>query len=143
MYGTLNATELPDSTAQWASIQAENRGIINLSRKYGHKEKDARRLAWLKTTVESDKAQDRILSLGFSDEVWVFSNGQILYVDKNYFGTPGQKSKGRCTIENASFKLPLKEGKNEIVIGLANYFYGWGIIARLDDTEGIHLPSKP
>lgn len=97
----------------------------------------------MKTTIESDTAQDRILSFGFSDEVWVFLNGQILYFDKNYFGTPEQKSKGRCTIENTSFRLPLKEGKNEIMIGLANYFYGWGIIARLDDTEGIHLKSKP
>jgi hypothetical protein len=26
-----------------------------------------------------------------------------------------------------------------VLIGLANYFYGWGIIARLDNTEGIHL----
>lgn len=142
MYGTLNASALPDSTTQWSDIQAESRGIINLSRIYGHKEKDARRFAWLKTTIESDKAQDRILSLGFSDEVWVFLNGQIVYVDKNYFGTPEQKSKGRCTIENSSLKLALKEGKNEILIGLANYFYGWGIIARLDDTDGIHLVMR-
>lgn len=143
MYGTLRATELPDSTTKWSEIHAESRGIINLNRIYGHKEKDARRFAWIKTTIESDTVQDRTLSFGFSDEVWVFLNGQILYVDKNYFGTPEQKSKGRCTIENTSFKLPLKEGKNEIMIGLANYFYGWGIIARLDDTEGIHLQSKP
>jgi len=46
---------------------------------------------------------------------------------------------GRCTIENASFKLPLKEGKNEILVATANYFYGWGIIARLDDTNGIQF----
>jgi len=39
-------------------------------------------------------------------------------------------------------KLPLKKDKNEIPIGLAAYFYGWGIIARLDDTPGIHLPNK-
>jgi hypothetical protein len=45
--------------------------------------------------------------------------------------------KSRCTIENASIKLPLNEGENEILIGLANYFYGWGIIARLDDMNGI------
>lgn len=80
------------------------------------------------------------MSLGFSDEVWVFINGQILYVDKNYFGTPNQKlSKGRCIIENTRIKLPLNEGENEIMIGLANYFYGWGIVARLDDTDGISL----
>jgi len=139
MYGTLNKSQLPDSAYQWSPIKAESRGIINLSRIYGHKENDARRGAWLKTTIESDKDQDKILRLGFSDEVWVFINGQILYVDKNYFGTPEQKNGGRCTIENATIKLPLKKGKNEILIALANYFYGWGIIARLDDTDGIEL----
>jgi hypothetical protein len=141
MYGKLVSSELPDSTTQWTPIKAESRGIINLTRIYGHVENDAaRRLAWLKTTIESDKAQERTLSFGFSDEAWVFINGQILYADKNYFGTPGQKKPGgRCTIENTSFKLPLKEGKNEILIGLANYFFGWGIIARLDDTNGIKL----
>ena len=139
MYGTLNKSQLPDSAYQWSPIKAESRGIINLSRIYGHKENDARRGAWLKTTIESDKDQDKILRLGFSDEVWVFINGQILYVDKNYFGTLEQKNGGRCTIENATIKLPLKKGKNEILIALVNYFYGWGIIARLDDTDGIEL----
>jgi hypothetical protein len=139
MYGTLNRSQLPDSTLQWSAVTAESRGVINLSRMYGHKEKDARRAAWLKTSIESDKDQDKILRLGFSDEVWVFINSQIIYVNKNYFGTPQQKNSGRCTIENAEIKLPLKKGKNEILIALANYFYGWGIIARLDDTDGIEI----
>lgn len=139
MYGTLNRSSLPDSAMQWSPIKAESRGIINLSRIYGHKENDARRGAWLKTTIESDRDRDEILHFGFSDEIWVFINGQILYVDKNYFGTPEQKDRGRCTIENATIKLPLKKGKNEILIALANYFYGWGIIARLDDTDGIEI----
>jgi hypothetical protein len=134
--------ELPDSTTKWTSIQAEDRGIVNLSRLFGKVENNGRRIAWLKTTIESDRAQERILNLGFSDEVWLYVNGQILYIDKNHFGTPSQKlPRGRCTIENATVKLPLQQGKNEILIGLANYFYGWGIIARLDDTEGIHFPS--
>jgi hypothetical protein len=140
MTGSLNASELPDSATQWTQIRAEPRGIINLTRKFGAVSKDARRLTWIKTTIESDKAQDKILNLGFSDEVWVFINGQLFYIDKNYFGTPAQKlPNGRCTIENTSFKLPLKEGKNEIMIGIANYFYGWGIIARLEDVNGIQL----
>ena len=139
MYGTLNKSQLPDSAYQWSPIKAESRGIINLSRIYGHKENDARRGAWLKTTIESDKDQDKLLRLGFSDEVWVFINGQILYVDKNYFGTPEQKNGGRCTIENATIKLPLKKGKNEILIALVNYFYGWGIIARFENMNDIKM----
>ncbi|GAB3954381.1 hypothetical protein GCM10028805_39720 [Spirosoma harenae] len=139
-YGKTGPADLPDSTTKWSPIKAESRGIVNLSRRYAHKADEARLMAWLKTSIQSDKAQDRLLNLGFSDEVWVFINGQLLYADKNYFGTPQQKyPSGRCTIENTSIKLPLKEGKNEIVIGLANYFYGWGIVARLDDTVGLQL----
>jgi hypothetical protein len=144
MYGTLTKSDMPDSTAPWKPILAESRAIVNLSRLYGGaKDKDGRRLAWLKTTIESDKAQEKTLSLGFSDEAWVFLNGQLVYMDKNYFGTPGQKMPAsRCTIENAKIKLALREGKNEILIGLANYFYGWGIIARLDDVDGISLMKE-
>jgi hypothetical protein len=139
-HGKLNASELPDSTTIWTDIKAESRGVINLSRKFGSMPNDERRLAWIKTTIHATKAQEKNLNLGFSDEVWVFINGQILYIDKNYFGTPSQKTpRARCTIENTSFNIPLKEGENEILIGLTNYFYGWGIIARFDDTDGIQI----
>ena len=137
MHGNLYNSELPDSSTIWTPVSAESRGFINVSRRCGAIDNDARRLCWLRTTINSNRAQERTLNLGFSDEVWVFINGQLLYEGKNYFGTPSQKNDGRCTIENSSFQLPLKEGKNEILIGLANYFYGWGIIARLDKTDGI------
>lgn len=140
--GVSENTSMPDSSTRWTVIKAEDRGIVNLTRLYGYEKGNGRRLAWLKTNIESDMAQERILNLGFSDEIWLFVNGQILYTDKNHFGSPGQKfPRGRCTIENTTVKLPLKKGKNEILIGLAAYFYGWGIIARLDDTEGTHLPN--
>lgn len=139
MYGKLQASELPDSSTNWSPIHAEKRSVVNLSRLYGHVPNDARRIAWLKTNIKSDKAQEKILRLGFSDEVWLFVNGQLTYVDKNYFGTPSQKNDGRCTIENGTIKLKLKEGDNEILMALANYFYGWGIVARLDDVAGLTL----
>ncbi len=141
MYGKIVASDLPDSATIWKPLKAESRAMVNLSRNFGlAKENDARRLAWLKCTITSESVQERVLSLGFSDEIWVFINGQLLYTDKNIFGTPQQKEPGgRCTIENTSFKLPLKEGDNEILIGLANYFYGWGLVARLDKTDGITL----
>ena len=129
-------TDLPDSTTQWTPIQAEHRGLVNLSERFGKTLTDERRLVWLKTTITSDTEQTKRLALGFSDEVWVLINGQLLHVDKNYFGTPSMKEpRGRCNLANTSFELPLQAGENELVIGVANYFYGWGIIVRLDDTE--------
>ena len=127
-----------DSTAVWKPIKAGYRSLVNLTYEFGATANGERRLTWLKTSITSINAQEKLLKLGFSDEVWVFINGQPLYMDKNYFGSPGMKEpRGRASLENTSFKVPLKEGENEILIGLTNYFYGWGIIARLDDTEGL------
>jgi len=122
--------------ASWEPIEAERRGLVNLTRKFGNSEN--RRVVWLKTTIVSDKEQVRKLSLGFSDEVWVLINGRMLYVDKNLYGHPIMKyPDGRCSIGNASFDLPLAEGKNEVMIAVANDFYGWAIMARLDQLNGI------
>lgn len=143
MYGALVKSDLPDSATKWTPIEAESRAVVNLNKKFGSVENDGRRLTWLKTTIHADKAMERVMNLGFSDEVWVFLNGQIIYMDKNLYGTPSQKEpRGRCTIENTNFKLLLTEGDNEVMIGLANYFYGWGIIARLDNMDGITLEKK-
>ncbi len=140
MYGDPIESDLPDSSAAWQDIEAERRALVNLSRLFGAGERDQRRLAMLRTTIQSDQDQIRELSLGFSDEVWVFINGQILHVDKNYYGTPSSKyPRSRCTIENSTVSLPLQVGENEILIAVANYFYGWGIIARLDKTEGLRF----
>ncbi len=130
------AEDIPDSTTQWKPTRAEHRALVNLSKVFGKTPTDGRRLVWLKTRIISDTQQTKRLALGFSDEVWVLINGQLLHVDKNYFGTPAMKEpRGRCTLANTSFNLPLQVGENELVIGVANYFYGWGIIARMDDAE--------
>lgn len=140
MGGSPVVSQLPDSTQRWSPISAGEREIVNLSRVFGRVPDNGRRLVWLRTSIGSDRQRERILNLGFSDEVWVFVNGQALYADKNHFASPGQKfPKGRCTIENSEVRIPLRQGKNEILIGLANYFYGWGLVARLDDTDGLRL----
>ncbi|NHF57996.1 hypothetical protein FK220_001500 [Flavobacteriaceae bacterium TP-CH-4] len=133
-------TMLFDSTAVWRPLKAERRALVNLTRLYGETKQGERRLAWIKTKITSQKEQERRIDMGFSDEVWVFINGQPLHTDQNYYGSPGMKEpRGRCTIENTSFKLPLQEGENELLIGVTNYFFGWGIIARLDQADGLEF----
>ncbi len=129
---------LPKPDAAWTPIEAERRGLINLTRKFG--KADTRRIAWLKTKLKADSPQTRKLALGFSDEVWVTINGKLLYVDKNWYSHPIRKEPdGRCSIENTAFNLPLNAGDNELLIGVANDFYGWGIVARIDSLAGITL----
>jgi len=128
----------PTTETKWEDISAERRGLINLTRKFGKTE--GRRIVWLKTTIYSDKAQDKMLRFGFSDEVWVMINNKPLYIDKNLYNNPIAKHPdGRCSIENTSMNVPLKEGENQIMVGVANFFYGWGIVSRFDDLDEIRL----
>ena len=129
---------IPNAETKWEAISAKRRGLINLTRKFG--KTDGRRIVWLKIIIHSVKAQDKVLSFGFSDEVWVIINESPLYVDKNLYNTHMAKQPdGRCSLENTSFKVPLKKGDNQLMVGVTNFFYGWGIVARLDDLDGIRL----
>lgn len=134
----LTGDDLPKPNAQERTLAAERRGLVNLSRLFGKSQ--SRRAAWLKTTIKSSQAQEKKIALGWSDEVWVFINGRLLYVDKNLYNQPIMKRpQGRCALENGSFSLPLRAGENELLIGVANDFFGWGIIARLDNVEGVEI----
>jgi hypothetical protein len=39
--------------------------------------------------------------------------------------------------------VPLDAGDNELLVGVANDFYGWGIVARLDSLAGLTLDGQP
>jgi hypothetical protein len=129
---------LPGKETAWSSIHAERRGLINLTRLYGGGA--PRRIVWLKTNLRAERQWNYKLNLGFTNEVWVFLNGKYLYIDKNFYDEPSMKTpRGRVSIENCSFNLPLKSGENELLIGVGNDFFGWGIVARLDDNLGVQI----
>jgi hypothetical protein len=135
---------LPGKQTAWSPVEAERRGLINLTRLYGgnlprfYDGGAPRRIVWLKTILRADREWNYKLNLGFTNDVWVFLNGKYLYIDKNYYDEPTMKTpRGRVSIDNASFILPLKAGANELLVGVGNDFFGWGIAARLDDNFGV------
>lgn len=145
----LTGEDLPKDTTKWQPIMAERHGLINLSRSFGGIEnnyggvQDKNRYVWLKTTIHSAKEQVSKIQLGFSDNVYVFINGGLLYADKNDYLQPIRKyPDGRLDVANSSFEIPLKAGDNELIIGVSNYFYGWGIVARMVDMKGISVLQK-
>lgn len=141
--------DMPPS-AGWERIDAERKGFVNISRQHGTPggEPD---LIWLKTTISSERAQEKHVKLGFARQVWIFANGKPVYVDKNfYYPASARKNPlGRMAIENGMFQLPLQRGDNDIVIAISNDLhsrghYGWGFEMRLDDVDGLKLQAaKP
>jgi hypothetical protein len=137
--------EMPGSSQEWKTISTERNGLVNLSRVYGLPLRDPNRaLAWLKTTITSDRKQTKKVDIGWTRELWVFLNGKLVYADKNLFDQEGARKTpdGRCSLENSGFTLPLEAGDNEVAVAIANNFFGWGMMLRLADAEGVHLAAK-
>jgi hypothetical protein len=134
----VNSFMLPKADSNWEYINAERRGLVNLSRKFGNSA--YRKFVWLRTKIKSEFNQYQNLKMGFSDEIWVFVNQKPVYLDKNLYLQNMRKSpNGRISIDNCLFQIPLVKGENELLIAVANDFYGWGIIARLENLDGIEL----
>jgi hypothetical protein len=130
---------LPKQDIFTETIEAESKGMINLTRKFGGN--NTRKVVWLKAKIKAAENQKNNLQLGFSDDVWVFLNNQMIFLDKNNYLQPPMRKypEGRISIQNAHVNLNLKQGENELLIAVANDFYGWGIIARLESMEGIEV----
>ncbi len=137
--------DMRSQTAAWQPLVAERAGLMNISRVYGMPlPRQERSLAWLKTTIHSDKDRREKVAFGWVREAWVFVNGNLVYADKNLYQPPSARKEpdGRCSLQNGSFLLPLKAGDNEVVVAVANNFYGWAVLFRLDDVEGVRLAGK-
>jgi hypothetical protein len=136
---SLSISELPSS---WKPLAAERGGLLNVSRQYGLPYKhEGRGVVWLRTTIRSNADQKKHAAIGWSREIWVFVNGQPVFADKNLYQPPSARKTpdGRLSLENGSLELPLKAGDNEVDVALADDFYGWGLILRLDDLKGVSL----
>lgn len=140
---TVTSEWLPSPETRWNVMSTERRALLNITRIFGNNE--ARSLIWLKLNIESSKEQMKTLDLGFLDDVWVYLNGQIMYLDQNINGRLVEKEPGgRCSIENTSLSVPLKQGQNELMIALGNDpFWGRGAVARFRDLEGITVQPDP
>ena len=136
---TFGSLPFPDSTTQWTPITAQRFGLINLTKEISSPfTENTRKVIWLRTTIESSSSQLKKLNIGFSDDIFVFINGRLLNVDMNTYNQPIAKNpNGRLHIDNSTINLPLQEGSNELMIAVANDFFGWGLVARLSDMIGI------
>jgi hypothetical protein len=139
-----------ESTAiQWQEVGAEPPGFVVLYRyrqaphpKVSFQGDFSKRLEaqpgtqvlYAKTTIDSDREQVKKLEIGYSDEVSVFLNGQILYRGRSAQGFRDPGFLGIVNPENDAVYLPLKKGSNELMLALSELGGGWGFICRLVDV---------
>jgi hypothetical protein len=93
------------------------------------------KLIYARTTIESDRDQIKKLYIGYSDDVSVFLNGNILFRGRSAQGFRDPGFLGIVNPENDAVYLHLKKGSNELVLALSELGGGWGFICRLADLE--------
>jgi len=89
---------------------------------------------YAKTTIDANRDQVKKLYIGYSDDVSVFLNGQILYRGRSAQGFRDPGSLGIVNPENDAVYLPLKKGSNELMLAVSELGGGWGFICRLVDV---------
>jgi hypothetical protein len=93
------------------------------------------KVVYARTTIESDRDEVKKLYIGYSDDVSLFLNGKILFRGRSAqnFRDPGFL--GIVNPENDAVYLPLKKGRNELMLAVGELGGGWGFICRLADLE--------
>ncbi len=135
---------------RWQDVEAEPPGLVAL---YRYREaphprvtfqgdfskrlepQPGMKLVYARTFIDSDRAEVRRLSIGYSDDVSVFLNGRILSRGRSAQGFRDPGFLGIVNPENDAVYLPLKKGRNELVLAVGELGGGWGFICRLAKPE--------
>jgi hypothetical protein len=88
-----------------------------------------------RTIIDSDREQVKKLEIGYSDDVSVFLNGQVLYRGRSAQGFRDPGFLGIANPENDAVYLALKKGRNELMLAVSELGGGWGFICRLVNPE--------
>ncbi len=146
--------ERPPSAAEldampWQAVVAEPPGIVPINRwrasphpRVSFANDFSRRLepqpgmklVYARTTIEAERDEWRKLSIGYSDELSVFLDGRILWRGRSAqnFRDPGFL--GIVDVENDAVWLPLKKGRNDLLLAVRELGGGWGFVARLAEA---------
>lgn len=92
-------------------------------------------VVYARTEIVAERAQVRRLQLGYSDDVTLFLNGSVLYRGRSAQNFRDPAFLGIVSPENDSVYLPLRQGRNELMLAVSELGGGWGFIARLSDLE--------
>lgn len=93
------------------------------------------KVVYARANIDSDRDQVKKLYIGYSDDVSLFLNGKILFRGRSAqnFRDPGFL--GIVNPENDAVYLPLRKGRNELLLAVSELGGGWGFICRLADAE--------
>ena len=139
-------TAAESDTMQWQSVEAEAPGFVTIYRyrpaprirvtfandfSKRLEPQPGSKLIYARCIINSPVDGVKKLSFGYSDEVSVFLNGNILFRGRSAQNFRDTRFLGIVDPENDAVYLSLKKGRNELILALSELGGGWGFICRL------------
>jgi hypothetical protein len=143
-------SQAEEEAISWQQVDAETPGfvVVNRYRDSPHtrvsfdgdfskrlEPQPGMRMVYARTTIESDRDQVKKLAIGYSDDVSVFLNGHILFRGRSAQGFRDPGFLGIVSPDDDAVYLPLKQGRNELMLASSELGGGWGFICRLEDVK--------
>lgn len=126
----INSEQLPESQGikdlKWRKIISLPSGLVDISRYYG-RQGALPDCIWAKTTIASERDQKKQFAFGYSDLIYIFLNGELLFTGNSAYQSRDASFQGIVGL-NDYINLPLKKGNNELLINVAESFGGWGFL---------------
>ena len=120
----------------WSQLAAGSSGITNLAQLAAVSDDANTVLA--RVTLRSARAQSVTVAFGYSDRVKAYANGNLVYTGNNGYLSRDFRYLGTIGLFD-EIATVLHAGDNELTFAVSESFGGWGILARVLDTDGVTI----
>jgi len=144
----VDAEKYPTSIPQWENVHAEDPGFVLINRyrtspamfPMPSREKmrvgrvKGAKVVFARTYISSMAGEEKILKLGYSDEIVVYLNQEPIFNDKNALSYRDDDALGTFGLSNA-IPIYFQPGKNELLVAVSEYNGGWAFQCELSPTK--------
>ncbi len=119
---------------EWQEVDADRGGLVDIAR-YVPKKPQVPEVVLARGVTESDRDEVKRLSFGYSDEVSLFVNGELLFRGNSAFRARDEQFQGIVGLHDAVYPR-LKKGTNDLLLMVTETFGGWGFMCQVGPVNG-------
>jgi hypothetical protein len=140
----VDTDEYPESISRWEKVRAEDPGFVLINRyrtspaMFPMPSREEMRkgrvkgakVVFARTVISSTNESERILKLGYSDDIVIYLNRKRIFSGKNALTYRDENSLGTFGL-NDQTPIHLNPGKNELLVAVTEYNGGWAFQCEL------------
>ncbi len=138
-----NPARTVPTVTSWTTLPSDARGLLVISRDVAPLKGTTWSAVLARVTVTADRDRLVPLQLGWSDVATVFLNGKPIFSRDDSYRFDRPRRDGLIGLDQGTIFLPLRTGRNDLVVQVADRFGGWGIMGRFPERDGLAISTGP